>query len=135
MNLYQIVLLLCIFDVLFLANFQKKPMEELAIRYTKSIYFWYKTPLHFYGQVAKHLAERNTSRMSKYTVINLKTDPELKKRAAAAADKLGISISAVLNNELRRFSVQQSVVFDAPKPLDTKSTKILSGSKKENADS
>lgn len=34
--------------------------------------------------------------MSKNTVINLKTDPELKKRAAKTADKRGISIRAFL---------------------------------------
>jgi addiction module RelB/DinJ family antitoxin len=52
--------------------------------------------------------------MVKYAVINLKTDPQLKKTAAKVADKLGISISAVLNNELRRFAAEQSVVFDVP---------------------
>ena len=50
--------------------------------------------------------------MSNYTVINIKTDPELKRRAAKIADELGISISAVVNNELRRFVNEQSVVFE-----------------------
>lgn len=52
--------------------------------------------------------------MSKYAVINLKTDPELKALAAKVADKLGVSISAVLNNELRRFTVEQRVEFELP---------------------
>jgi len=69
--------------------------------------------------------------MSKYSVINLKTDPELKKRAATIADKLGISISAVLNNELRRFASEQSVVFDVPETPNVKTAKLLSGSEKE----
>lgn len=52
--------------------------------------------------------------MSKYAIINLKTDPELKKRVSKTADKLGISVSAVLNNELRRFAAEQTVVFEIP---------------------
>lgn len=61
--------------------------------------------------------------MAEYAVINLKTDPELKKRAAIAADKLGISISAVLNNELRRFAAEQTVVFDTPQAPNIKTPK------------
>ncbi len=69
--------------------------------------------------------------MSKYAVINLKTDPELKKRAAKAADKLGISISAVLNNELRRFATEQSVTFDVPEVPNAKTAKQMAVSRKE----
>ena len=69
--------------------------------------------------------------MSKYSVINLKTDPELKMKAAKTADKLGISISAVLNNELRRFTAEQSVVFDIPEVPNEQTAKILTSSKKE----
>lgn len=69
--------------------------------------------------------------MSKYAVINLKTDPELKKKAAKTANKLGISISAVLNNELRRFTTEQSVVFDIPEAPNKQTARILSESKKE----
>lgn len=69
--------------------------------------------------------------MSKYSVINLKTDPELKKKAAVVANKLGISISAVLNNELRRFASEQSVIFDVPETPNAQTAKLLSESKKE----
>lgn len=69
--------------------------------------------------------------MSKYSVINLKTDPELKKKAAKVADKLGISISAVLNNELKRFASEQSVVFELPEVPNNKTAKQLNESKKE----
>ena len=69
--------------------------------------------------------------MSKYSVINLKTDPELKRRAAKAADKLGISISAVLNNELRRFATEQSVTFDLPEVPNAKTAKELLTSRKQ----
>ncbi len=69
--------------------------------------------------------------MSKYAVINLKTDPQLKKLAAKAADKLGISVSAVLNNELRRFAAEQSVTFDVPEVPNAKTAKELAISKKQ----
>lgn len=68
--------------------------------------------------------------MNSYSIINLKTDPELKKRAVKTADKLGISISAVLNNELRRFATEQSVVFDVPEVPNAQTAKQLAVSKK-----
>jgi addiction module RelB/DinJ family antitoxin len=52
--------------------------------------------------------------MAKYSVINLKTDPKLKEQAAKTAERLGVSVSAVLNNELRRFVAEQSVAFELP---------------------
>ena len=69
--------------------------------------------------------------MSKYAVINLKTDPKLKDLAAKTADKLGISISAVLNNELRRFTAEQSVAFEVPEVPNAKTAKQLTASKKK----
>lgn len=69
--------------------------------------------------------------MDKYAVINLKTDPDLKKQAAKAADRLGISISAVLNNELRRFAVEQSVTFDLPEVPNAKTARALAASRKQ----
>ena len=69
--------------------------------------------------------------MSKYAVINLKTDPKLKKLAADTADKLGISISAVLNNELRRFAAEQSVTFEVPEVPNAKTAKELAASRKQ----
>lgn len=69
--------------------------------------------------------------MSNYAVINLKTDPELKKRAAEVADKLGISISAVLNNELRRFAAEESVTFDVPEVPNARTRELMEQSRKE----
>jgi antitoxin component of RelBE/YafQ-DinJ toxin-antitoxin module len=69
--------------------------------------------------------------MANYAVINLKTDPKLKKLSAETADRLGISISAVLNNELRRFTAEQSVVFDIPEVPNAKTTKLLVASREE----
>lgn len=53
----------------------------------------------------------------KTAVINLKTDPALKSKAMKVADKLGISLSAVLNNELRRFTEERTVEFREPLKL------------------
>ncbi len=69
--------------------------------------------------------------MSNYAVINLKTDPKLKKLSAETAERLGISLSAVLNNELRRFTAEQSVVFDIPEVPNKETSTILASSKKE----
>lgn len=69
--------------------------------------------------------------MSNYAIINLKTDPALKKAAAQTAKKLGISLSAVLNNELRRFSSEQSVVFDTPEVPNAKTAAEMAQSKQE----
>lgn len=52
--------------------------------------------------------------MKPYAIINLKIDPALKDRSAKVAAKLGVSLSAVLNNELRRFATEQSVAFEVP---------------------
>lgn len=69
--------------------------------------------------------------MNKYSIINLKTDPELKKRAVITANKLGVSLSAVLNNELRRFATEQSVVFEVPEIPNTKTARELAASRKK----
>lgn len=69
--------------------------------------------------------------MSSYSIINLKTDPQLKKQAAKTADKLGISLSAVLNNELRRFTKEQSVTFDIPQAPNKVTAANIAASKKQ----
>jgi len=69
--------------------------------------------------------------MSNYSIINLKTEPELKKLAAKTANKLGISLSAVLNNELRRFTAEQSVSFEVPEVPNKATADQLSVSKKD----
>ncbi len=71
--------------------------------------------------------------MSKYAIINLKTDPALKVLAAKIADKLGISLSAVLNNELRRFAAEQSVIFEVPETPNAATARLLAASRQEMA--
>ncbi|HUC96626.1 MAG TPA: hypothetical protein VMR16_03110 [Candidatus Saccharimonadales bacterium] len=69
--------------------------------------------------------------MSKYAIINLKTDPQLKKLAAETANRLDISISAILNNELRRFTAEQSVAFEVPEVPNTATARQLGLSNKQ----
>jgi len=69
--------------------------------------------------------------MSNYAIINLKTDPELKKAAVKTADKLGLSLSAILNNELRRFTAEQSVVFEVPEIPNAKTARELAKTRKD----
>lgn len=69
--------------------------------------------------------------MSRYAIINLKTDPQLKELAAETASRLGISISAILNNELRRFTAEQSVSFEMPEVPNAVTAKQLGLSRKQ----
>lgn len=47
------------------------------------------------------------------TVINIKTDKELKERAKKVASELGISLSDVVNESLRQMVKNREVVFSA----------------------
>ena len=69
--------------------------------------------------------------MNSYAVINLKTDPQLKAAAMDTADKLGVSLSAVLNNELRRFAREQQVIFEIPEAPNAVTKKRMKQSLKE----
>lgn len=83
--------------------------------------------------MTKSLPKVYTFGMNSYAVINLKTDPKLKALAAKTADKLGISLSAVLNNELRRFAAEQSVIFDMPEVPNARTAKQLTASQQQLA--
>lgn len=48
----------------------------------------------------------------KKAVINIKTDPSLKKAAQKHARDLGLSLSAVINNHLRQFISVDGVQFE-----------------------
>ncbi|MFZ1249750.1 MAG: type II toxin-antitoxin system RelB/DinJ family antitoxin [Candidatus Saccharimonadales bacterium] len=69
--------------------------------------------------------------MSDYAVINLKTDPALKKAVQKIADELGVSISAVLNNELHRFARERRVTFEIPEVPNAQTAKRMEKSRKE----
>lgn len=69
--------------------------------------------------------------MNTYAVINIKTDPHIKSRAMCVAEKLGVSINAVLNNELRRFALEESVTFDVPSAPNVQTQRVLARSRKQ----
>jgi len=45
-------------------------------------------------------------------VINIKSDPMLKKQASTAAARLGLPLGTILNNYLRQFVRERRVVFE-----------------------
>ena len=69
--------------------------------------------------------------MGKYAIINLKTDPKLKEAASETASRLGVSLSAVLNNELRRFATEKNVVFEIPEVPNNKTAEQLLASQEQ----
>ncbi len=50
----------------------------------------------------------------KTAVINFKVDPKIKARAQKRASKLGISLSMVLNDQLRKFAEGEAVHVEFP---------------------
>lgn len=63
--------------------------------------------------------------MSTKTVLNIKTDAKLKKRAQIVARNLGLPLGTVINRYLQEFVVQQRVVFERPEIPNAKTAKIL----------
>jgi addiction module RelB/DinJ family antitoxin len=45
------------------------------------------------------------------TIVNIKTDPKLKQEAQELASKLGLSLSSVLNEYLKRFVQDRTITF------------------------
>lgn len=50
-------------------------------------------------------------------VVNIKTDPEIKKAAQALADDLGLTLSALINAQLKQLIHHRRLVLDAPYPV------------------
>ncbi|MEK7535618.1 MAG: type II toxin-antitoxin system RelB/DinJ family antitoxin [Patescibacteria group bacterium] len=46
------------------------------------------------------------------TVINIKTDPVVKKQASQIAARLGLPLGTVMNNYLRQFIRERRVIFE-----------------------
>lgn len=63
--------------------------------------------------------------MSTKTVLNIKTDAKLKKRAQSVARDLGLPLGTVINRYLQEFVVEQRVVFERPEIPNAKTAKIL----------
>ncbi len=53
------------------------------------------------------------------SIVNIKTDPKLKKEAQELAARLGLSLSVILNEYLKRFVNDRTITFqDSEKPSD-----------------
>lgn len=61
------------------------------------------------------------------TVINIKTDKEVKRDAQRLAENLGFSLSAVINAYLRQFVRNKEVYFSISPRMSSSLEKLLSG--------
>ena len=61
------------------------------------------------------------------TVINIKTDSEVKENAQKTAKGLGLSLSAVINAYLRQFVRNKEVHFSAAPKMSPELEKLLGG--------
>ena len=59
------------------------------------------------------------------TVINIKTDKNLKKDAQRLAKNFGLPLSTVVNTYLREFVREKRIVFSEPPTPNIKTRKIL----------
>lgn len=70
-------------------------------------------------------------------VVNIKTDPETKEAAQALADDLGLTLSALINTQLKQLIHHRRLVLDAPYPamkIDAKTERELDEAYKEIAE-
>jgi addiction module RelB/DinJ family antitoxin len=59
------------------------------------------------------------------TLINIKTDPEVKKNAQKIANELGLSLSAVINASLKQFVRNREVYFSMIPKISPEFEKLL----------
>ena len=63
--------------------------------------------------------------MDMKTMLNIKTDSKLKKEAQKVAKEMGLSMSVLVNQSLRKLVETRSITFQAPLIPNTKTAKIL----------
>lgn len=63
--------------------------------------------------------------MSKKTVINIKTDKNLKDEARKVADAMGIPLTTIINHYLRKLVEERRVEFEAPYEMSSRLEKLL----------
>jgi len=63
--------------------------------------------------------------MSNKTVISVKVDKDVRDRARKVSERLGVPLSMVVNQELRRFADERRVEFREPLIPNAKTRKIL----------
>lgn len=56
--------------------------------------------------------------------ISIKVDPETKKAAQSLADDLGLTLSALINAQLKQLISQQRLILDAPRPARPAGSKL-----------
>ena len=57
-------------------------------------------------------------------VVNVKVDPETKKAAQVLANDLGLTLSSLVNAQLKQLVNQQRLVLDAPYPTQPMGPKL-----------
>ena len=65
------------------------------------------------------------------TMINVKTDEKLKKRAQRVARDLGLPLSTIINRYLREFVINQRVVFERPEIPNAETRKAIEKVRKD----
>ena len=58
-------------------------------------------------------------------VINIKTDPKLKKELKEVAKGLGLPVGTIINAYLRELVRERRVVFSVPPPLNQRTKRLL----------
>ncbi len=69
--------------------------------------------------------------MSTKTVINVKTDTKLKKRAQKVASDLGLPLGTIINRYLQVFTQEQRVVFERPEIPNKETRKAIEKARKD----
>lgn len=59
------------------------------------------------------------------TVLNVKIDKDVKIKAQKTALKLGLPLSLVVGEHLRRFAAAESIVFGTPKKMSKKLARLV----------
>lgn len=70
----------------------------------------------------------------KTTVINIKTEKEVKKNAQKIAEDLGLSLSAVINAYLKQFVRNKEVHFSVAPRMSMELEKFLAGAERDIAE-
>lgn len=63
--------------------------------------------------------------MSNTTVINIKTDKELKEQVKEVARELGLPLGTIINAYLRELARERRVVFSVPPSVNKRTKKLL----------
>jgi addiction module RelB/DinJ family antitoxin len=64
-------------------------------------------------------------------VISLNTDPKLKREAMKTAEEMGLTLSIIINNSLRKFVAERRMEFTIPEIPNTRTIKAIKDARKE----